>query len=121
MQRSLREPSVTALAVLLAAAPFVAGLIRAAKASDLRLLWMALAAFLGSVLVRWVATGRGRAHDGAAALCLLTFVVAAALAGLTAYLLGARWAVGVWMVAVVLGLFLAGSVAVRALSRPRTT
>lgn len=119
MRRSLREHSLDALSVLLAAAPFVAGLVRAANASDLRLLWMALAAFLGSVLVRWLAGSRVQAPDGAAAV--LTFVVAAALAGLTAYLLGARGAVGVWMVAVVLGLFLAGSVAVRALSRPRTT
>lgn len=118
MPRSLREQSFGALSVLLAAAPFVAGLIRATNASDLRLLWMALAAFLGSVLVRWLAGGRGRGPDGSAAV--LTFVVAAALAGLTAYLLGARGAVGVWMVAVVLGLFLAASVAVRGLSRPRT-
>jgi hypothetical protein len=68
--------------------------------------------------VQWLA-GRGRAPDASAVV--LTFVVAAALAGLTAYLLGARGAVGVWMVAVVLGLFLAGSVALRAFSRPRTT
>lgn len=119
MRPPLRERSFDALAVLLAIAPFVAGLVRAANARDLRLLWMALSAFLGSVLVRWLAGRGGRTTDGSAAV--LTFVVAAALAGLTAYLLGARGTVGVWMVAVVLGLSLAGSVAVRAFSRPRTT
>jgi hypothetical protein len=90
------------LSVLLAIAPFGAGLIRAMSARDFRLLWMACAAFVGAVLVRLIAKRRRRGPLG-------TLLVATVFAAATGYLLGATAAAGIWPMAFVLGLCLAAS------------
>jgi hypothetical protein len=100
------------MAVLLAAAPFIFGLIRAATARDPRLLWMALAAFTGAALVRMIA--RVRPSGGVVGVSIATLFLATVLAGSTAYLLGATAPAGIWMMAFVLGLCLAASYALMA-------
>jgi hypothetical protein len=107
------------LSILFAAAPFGFGLIRAVSAHDPRMLWMAFAAFVGAVLVRMAGKDRDRKSRRVVTPSGLTLVIATALAGSTAYLLGATAAAGIWPVAFVLGLCLATSHALylRSLSR----
>ena len=120
MRRSPRETAIFALSLLFAAAPFGFGLIRAVSARDLRMLWMACAAFVGAALLRMVGKDRGRKSDDVVRPAAVTLVVTTALAGLTAYLLGATAAAGIWPVALVLGLCLATSHALHLLSLPRS-
>jgi FtsH-binding integral membrane protein len=97
------------LSALLAMAPFGAGLIRAVETgSDLRMLWMAVAAFLAGMVIS-IATRRGRVALGAAPLGAVVFVVTTLAAGTAALLLGATAQAGIWMVAAVYGLCFAGS------------
>jgi hypothetical protein len=117
MRRSPGERAFFIGSVLLAAAPFGFGSIRAMAAGDLRMMWMAVAAFLGFMLVRIVMRDRGRPRSGVAASSFLTLLAAMALAGSTAYLLGATAAVGIWLVALMLALCLAASSALHALSQ----
>jgi MFS-type transporter involved in bile tolerance (Atg22 family) len=120
MKRSAREWTTYSLSILCAIAPFVAGLIRLVEARDLRLFEMAVAAFLGAVLIRVV----GRTHRKppvVLALSALTAVIAALSAASAAYALGATAASGIWLVAIVFGLSLAASYALDALSQPRST
>jgi hypothetical protein len=118
MRRSPRQQAIYAVAILSAAAPFIFGLIRAVAAGDLRMLWMALAASLGAAAVRMAGKKRTQTPN-AGLLSVATLLIATLLAGSTAYLLGATAAFGIWAVAVVLGLCLAASCALDALSRPR--
>ena len=109
------------LSILFASAPFGFGLIRAVSAHDPRMLWMAFAAFVGAALVRMVGKDRDPRSTRVVTPSALTLVIATALAGSTAYLLGARAAPGIWLVAFVLALCLAASHALHLLSLPRTT
>jgi hypothetical protein len=109
------------LSILFAAAPFGFGLIRAVSAHDRRMLWMAFAAFIGAAFVRMVVKDRDPRSKGVVTPSALTLVVATALAGSTAYLLGATAAAGIWPVAFVLALWLAASHALHLLSLPRAT
>jgi hypothetical protein len=119
MKRSRREQAMHALSILFAVAPFAFGLFRFfATRSDLRLMWMAFASFLGAVLVRAIARRRGRQRNVLLRLSAATLVVATLLAAATAYLLGATAAAGVWLVAFVLALCWAASSAFDTLSRP---
>jgi len=109
------------LSLLFAAAPFAFGLVRYfSTGSDLRMLWMALAAFLGLVLVRVFARRRSQTRSEMPAFSGLTFIVATLLAAATARLLGATAAAGIWGVAIVFGILCATSYALDAVSRPRT-
>ena len=119
MRRSLREQLIYFLSILFAIAPFVAGLFRAFNTrTDFRLLWMACAA---AVAAAWaIALMRARARQSQSILALSAVVLVGATigAGLMGFLLGATAGPGVWMVAVVLGLFLAASCVLYARSRP---
>ena len=118
MTRSPREKIIYLVSILLAIAPFVAGLLRAiSTGTDLRLLWMAFASCVGAA-AGLALTSRGEPTKSALALFSIVLVVATLVAGLVGFLLGATAGPGVWMVAVVLGLFLAASCALYALSRP---
>jgi hypothetical protein len=119
MKRSARQRAIYALSILFALAPFAFGLIRATEARDPRLLWMAVAAFLGAALIRMFAKDRSRKPNAILALSAVTLVVAAVLAASVAYLLGATAVAGIWPVAFVLGLCLAASYALYARSRGR--
>jgi hypothetical protein len=120
MTRSPRERLLYLLSVPFTLAPFIAALIRLLQTgSDLRMLWMAFASFLGTSIV--MAIGKTRSGTAGAVLVFsaITLVVATLLAGVTAYALDARNAVGVWLVAFVMGLSWAASYAFFNLSRPR--
>ena len=119
MRRSSREQLLYFLSILFAVAPFVAGFVRArSTGTDLRLLWMALASALGATAVIAVTRARGAQSKSVLALSAAVLVVATVAAGFVGFLLGATAGPGVWMVAVVLGVFLAASCALYALSRP---
>ena len=119
MRRSPREQLIYFLAILLGAAPFVAGSFRAVSTgTDLRLLWMAFASVLGAAAVMAVARARSAQPKSVFRLSGLVLIVATLAAGLAGFLLGATAGPGVWMVAVVLGFFLAASYALYSLSRP---
>jgi hypothetical protein len=92
------------LSILFGAGPFVAALIRAVQAGDLRMLWMAIGASVVAAVVL-VITKRQAAIVVAAA----TFVAATLAAGFTRIVLGgqAPAAPGLWAVAGTFGLFFA--------------
>jgi hypothetical protein len=122
MRRSPREQLIFFLAILFAIAPFVAGLFRAfSTGTDLRLLWMAFASYVGAAAVMAVVSSRGAPAKSVLALFSVVLVVATLAAGLVGFLLGATAGPGVWMVAVVLGLFLAAGCVFFVLSRPART
>ena len=119
MKRSSREQILYSLSILFAAGPFVAGLFRAiSTGTDLRLLWMAVASALGATAAIAIVRARGGQPKPVVSLFAAVLVVATLAAGLVGVLLGARTGPGVWMVAIVLGLFLAASRALYSLSRP---
>ena len=119
MQRSPREQVIHILSILFAIAPFAFGLIRVFQTGhDFRLLWMAFASFLGALMARIIAGTRSQQSNGVFVLSVLTFIIAAVLAGLTAYLLGATAPAGVWGVAFVLGFCWAAYCALNTLSLP---
>jgi len=90
-------------ALLFGAAPFGFGLIRASSsARDLRMLWMAFAAAMGTAAVLAIAKRPGGSRPAVIRRSVLILVVATTLAAGTAYLLGARAASGIWLVALVL-------------------
>jgi hypothetical protein len=108
-----------ALSILFAVAPFAFGLFRFLETrSDVRMLWMAFASFLGALLVRAIAKRRGRKPNVVLTFSAVTLVVATLLAAATAYLLGATAPAGVWLVAFVLAFCWVASYAFDALSRP---
>lgn len=122
MKRSPREQIIYLLSILFAIAPFVAGIFRAiSTGKDLRLLWMAFAAALGTTAVIAVMNARGGRSNSVLTRSIFVLAVATLAAGAVGFLLGATAGPGVWMVAVVLGLFLAASCALYALSRPASS
>jgi len=93
------------LAVAFTAAPFVFGLIRYLETgSDLRMLWMAAASFIGALVVWAIAKSRTDNSRSTPVFAIATLVVATLFAGFAAILLGATAGPGAWMVAFVLGL-----------------
>ncbi len=104
-----RRQGLFLLSLLFAAAPFVAGSIRALQTgSDMRLLWMAVAALVGGVVA--VAIARARAATTSLfSHAVVAFALATVLTGISGRMLGARSGPGVWMIAVVFGLCWAAS------------
>jgi hypothetical protein len=108
------------LAVVLAAAPFGAAMIRRIQTgNDMRYFWVALPAFLGALVVMLIGRARTQTRDVVRRLSIVAFLVSTLLAVLAARLLGARAAFGIWAVAIVFALFFTASQALYALSRPR--
>jgi len=99
-----RHRSFYFLAILFRVAPFAFGLLRASRAGDYRMLWMAIASFAGAALVAFAARRHGRDSKEILAISVLVLAVATLLAGLTARFLGATAAAGIWAVALVFGL-----------------
>jgi ascorbate-specific PTS system EIIC-type component UlaA len=107
------------LAILFAAAPFAFGMIRLVQTGhDFRLLWMAVASFLGALIV--MVLRKGQKPNSVFASSVITFVISALLAASTGFMLGATAGPGTWMVAVVLALCWAASYALYNLSRSST-
>jgi hypothetical protein len=118
MRRSRREQAVYLLSIVFAAAPFGFGLIRAASARDLRMLWMACAAFVGAALVRVVWKDRGRTSDDVVRPSAVTW--SSRQRSPERRRMGSeRRRLLAWPVAFVLGLCLATSHTLHLLSLPR--
>jgi hypothetical protein len=110
MKRSPRATLLHVFSIAFAALPVAFGLIRAAQTgTDLRYIWLALAALLGAVAV--VAIGRGSRDTPlrVVALAAAALAVATFLAILTALLLGTRLGPGLLVVASSFGLCCAAS------------
>jgi hypothetical protein len=114
-----RHRSFYFLAILFRVAPFAFGLIRATQASDYRMLWMAVASLAGAAGVALIVRGQGRDSREILSISILILAVATLLAGLTARLLGATAAAGIWPVAIVFGLCWAISYWLAGISRGR--
>jgi hypothetical protein len=120
MSEDRSRPVRVVLAVLLALAPFGAALIRFSQTrSDVRYFWVALAAFLGALIVMLIGKAGTQKKDVVLRLSAVAFVVSTLLAVLAARLLGARAAFGIWAVAIVFALFSTAGQVLYALSRPR--
>jgi predicted neutral ceramidase superfamily lipid hydrolase len=118
MRRSPRERLIYLIAILVAAVPFAFGLIRALQTgTDFRYLWVAIASFIAAtgVIAAWNARIRTPLSLASVVLIIATLVAAA-----MAFLLGARSAPAVLVVALAFGLCSAASSALYTLSRPRT-
>ena len=114
------RPIRVVLAAALALAPFGAALIRFTQTgTDVRYFWVALAAFLGALMVMLIGKGGTQRKDVVLRLSAIAFVVSTLLAVLAARLLGATAAFGIWAVAIVFALFTTAGQAMYALSRPR--
>lgn len=114
-----RHRSFYFLAILFRVAPFAFGLIRATQANDYRMLWMAIASLAGAALVTVFAQRQGRDSKEILAISVVILAVATLLAGLTARLLGATAAAGIWAVALVFGFCWAISYWLAGISRGR--
>jgi hypothetical protein len=122
MRRSAGERLLYSLSILFATIPFAFGLIRAVSTGyDLRYLWLAFASFLGAAGVIAVGKSRGRKPVGALPLSAMVLVIATLLAGLAAFLLGAKSVAAAGIVAFGFGFCWAASYAFYAPSRPRIT
>ena len=114
------RPIRVVLAAALALAPFGAALIRFTQTgTDVRYFWVALAAFLGALMVMLIGKARTRTKDVVLRLSAIAFLVSTLLAVLAARLLGASAAFGILAVAIVFALFTTAGQAMYALSRPR--
>jgi O-antigen/teichoic acid export membrane protein len=92
------------LSIVFALAPFAFGAFRALSARyDLRMLWMALVSGVGAFAIRAVARRRPQ-HEASTRFAVLTLVATTLLGGVTAIVLGATAAAGIWPVALVLAL-----------------
>jgi hypothetical protein len=114
-----RHRSFYFLAILFRVAPFAFGLIRATQANDYRMLWMAVASLAGAALVALIARRHGRDSREILAIAAVVFAVSTLLAGLTARLLGATAAAGIWAIAIVFGVCWAISYWLAGISRGR--
>jgi len=114
------RPIRLVLAVLLALAPFGAALIRFTQTrTDVRYFWVALASFLGALIVLLIGKAGTQRKDVVLRLSAVAFLVSTLLAVLAARLLGANAAFGIWAVAIVYALFTTAGQALYSLSRPR--
>ncbi len=117
MTRTPQQWAYAIASLVIALAPLSFGVFRAWQTGDQRMFWMAFAATLAAQGVEIVA----RANLGAPRplrQALVTLVLATAVAGGGAYLLGATAAPGIWAVAFVFGLCLAARSILEARSRP---
>ena len=102
----MRVRRVYVIAVALGACPFVFGLIRALSGRrDIRMLWMAVAAFLGAGLAMAIGKPRSRKPIVVLARPVAALATSTFLAAWTAVQLGATAAPGIFAVSLVFGLF----------------
>lgn len=111
------------LSILLGAVPFAFAAMRFAETgTDLRAMWMALAALAGAFAVFQIGKVDERHTNVVLGLCAAAVVVGACLAALVALLLGAHAVFGIWAVATAFALCFAASRALVVLSNsPRTS
>jgi hypothetical protein len=116
MRRSARQRLIYLIAILFAAIPFAFGLIRALQTgTDFRYLWVAIVSFVSAAAV--MAIGNVRNREPTVTLPAAVLVIATLDAAATAYLLGARSAPAVLVVALAFALCWSASCALYAISR----
>lgn len=107
------------LSIFVAAVPFAFGLIRAVKSgSDVRYLWVALAALLGAMAVMAAGKAFGRMPPMTVALSACAFVISTLCAVLAALLLGTMAGPGMLVVASGFGFCCAAGCWLHTLARP---
>ena len=119
MKRSPREQLIFLAAILLTAAPFAFALIRAFQTgSDLRYLWVAIAAFIGTNVVIAAGKARSRTTSGVFILTTAATVLGTIVAGLSARFMTNTASAAAWMVALFFAFCFAAGSALFAFSRP---
>ena len=120
MRRSPGQLIFLVVSILLAAIPFAFAIVRALQTrSDFRYLWVALASFVGAAAVMTIGRARQRTPARVLALSVVALIAAALFAGIVAFVVGARAALAMAVVAVGFGGCHATSLGLYALSRPR--
>jgi hypothetical protein len=120
MTRTGREQLTYVVSILLAAAPFAFGLLRAITTrTDFRYLWTALAACVGVSAVIVIGKARSAPHS-VYLLAIGATVGGTVLAGATAFMLGAKSAPAILFVAFGFSVCFAASSILNALSQLRT-
>jgi len=106
------------LALLAALVPFAFGVVRAiTTGNDYRYLWMAVVALLGALGALALAGRRPARPASWVAASALAFIIAALGAGVVGYIVGARNAVSMFIVAVAFGACEGAAVALRLWAR----
>ena len=114
------RPIRVVLAVALAIAPFGAALIRYTQTgTDVRYFWVALAAFLGPLVVLLIGRARTQRKEVVLRLSVVAFAVSTLLAVLASRVVGANATFGIWAVAIVYAIFTTAGQVLFSLSRPR--
>src|SRR5919201_3716528 len=112
MTRLPQEQMLRVLAGLAAVTPFAFSLLRAIlRGHDLRFIWLAIATFLGALLVAWLGRARGRGIAGALSLGAAALVVATIFGALAIRLMMSRVPAGALAVALAFSLCFASSCA----------
>lgn len=120
MRRTPGQLILTLVSFVFAAIPFAFAIVRARQTgSDLRYVWVAIGSFAGAAAVMRIGKARQRSPATVLALAVVALVVAAVLAGLVAFAVGASSLVSVGVVALGFGGCHAASLALYSLSRPR--
>ena len=118
MVTSIKNRSLRALAVAIAAVPFAFALIRAITTRhDVRYFWVALGSLVGGVSVMWLARTAGRSVRFLVALAAASFAGGTLLAMTAALLLGTRLGPGMLVVATSFALCTAAGCLLHALGR----
>ena len=104
MTSETRRRVFQGFAKLFALAPFVLGLIRyLSRAHDLRVMWLAVASFVGARLVFLVSRARDRKPNQVPLAATVIGIGSVAVAALVSWLLWSLVSVGVMMFAAVFG------------------
>jgi uncharacterized membrane protein YoaK (UPF0700 family) len=119
MNRAPRQKIYLIAAVLLGVAPLAYGLLRVVSRDVNDGLWMALAASVFAAGVLASSIGRRRSRRAVLLQSLIILVVSTIVAVPAGFVAGATSAPGIWAVAFVMGLCLAGSSFFIALGRER--
>ena len=100
MKRTLRERLFLVVGILLIAAPFAFGLLRAlTTGTDWRYLWVAIAAFVGSSVVIAIGRSQSKTSTVTVGIGAIALIVATLTAVLGAKFLANTQSVATWIVA----------------------
>ena len=122
MQRSLRELLFFGAGIMLTALPFAFGLLRAWQTgTDLRYLWVALSAFVGSSVVISIGKSRSKTSTVTVGVAVVALLVATIAAVLGAKFLANTQSAAAWIVAFFFGFCTTVGTVLYFVSRPRAS
>ena len=100
MKRSSREMALLVVGILLIAAPFVFGLLRAKQTgTDWRYLWVAISAFVGSSILIAIGRSRSKTSTVTVGIAAIALIVATLAAVVGAKFLANTQSAATWIVA----------------------